>query len=120
MPTCIFILSRFTLRVDHVLFRTFDTRIYHSFQSSPPLIIRETRGWEAPYDNVHKVHISIAYLCLHHSYHFLLQLLPKRDDLTPLTDPTWIAKVLSEMPQQNGNTGWRGLGANVEIIELKS
>jgi type 2A phosphatase activator TIP41 len=101
MPTCIFILSRFTLRVDHVLFRTFDTRIYHSFQSNPPLIIRETRGWEAPYDNVHK-------------------LLPKRDDLTPLTDPTWIAKILSEMPQDNDHTGWRGLGANVGIIELKS
>lgn len=55
MPTCIFILSRFTLRVDNVLFRTFDTRIYHSFQSSPPLIVKETRGWEAPYERVRKV-----------------------------------------------------------------
>ena len=55
MPTCFFILSRFTLRVDHVLFRTFDTRIYHSFSSSPPLLVRETAGWEAPYEAVQKV-----------------------------------------------------------------
>ncbi|KAI6024518.1 TIP41-like family-domain-containing protein [Pisolithus marmoratus] len=31
MPTCFFILARFTLRVDNVLFRIHDTRIYHSF-----------------------------------------------------------------------------------------
>ncbi|KAF8639920.1 hypothetical protein AX17_001171 [Amanita inopinata Kibby_2008] len=100
MPKCIFILSRFTLRVDNVLFRTFDTRIYHSFLSAPPLIVRETRGWEAPYDRV-------------------LRLLPKRDDLTPLTDPTWIAKILSEMPRHGTSTGWRGLSSKIEIMELK-
>ncbi|KAG6861861.1 hypothetical protein C0995_011158 [Termitomyces sp. Mi166 len=101
MPTCIFILSRFTLRVDNVLFRTFDTRIYHSFTSQPPLIIRETSGWEAPYDRV-KRH------------------LPKRDDLTPLTDPTFIARILTSLPteasqKEGANTGWRELKRNVEI-----
>ena len=55
MPTCIFILSRFILRVDNVLFRTYDTRIYHSFSSSPPLLVRECSGWEAPYDRVKRV-----------------------------------------------------------------
>lgn len=55
MPTCFFILSRFTLRVDNVLFRTYDTRIFHSFSSSPPLIVREVSGWEAPYDRVKSV-----------------------------------------------------------------
>lgn len=55
MPTCFFILSRFTLRVDNVLFRTYDTRIYHSFGASPPLVVRETSGWEAPYDRVKRV-----------------------------------------------------------------
>ena len=55
MPTCIFILSRFTLRVDNVLFRARDTRIYHSFSSAPPLVVRETRGWEAPYERVKRV-----------------------------------------------------------------
>jgi hypothetical protein len=60
MPTCIFILSRFTLRVDNVLFRAHDTRIYHSFASSPPVVVRETRGWEAPYDRVKRVRFSYS------------------------------------------------------------
>jgi len=55
MPTCIFILARLTLRVDNVLFRTYDTRIFHSYASNPPLIVREASGWEAPYDRVSKV-----------------------------------------------------------------
>jgi type 2A phosphatase activator TIP41 len=59
MPTCIFILSRFTLRVDNVLFRAHDTRIYHSFASTPPLIVRETRGWEAPYERVKRVCLAL-------------------------------------------------------------
>ncbi|KAJ8473674.1 hypothetical protein ONZ51_g7711 [Trametes cubensis] len=105
MPTCIFILQRFTLRVDNVLFRTFDTRIYHSFASSPPLVVRETSGWEAPYDRV--------------KYR-----LPKRDDLTPLTDPMWIAKILSEIPSEisqeiGAGTKWRGLGNKVEVATLQ-
>ena len=60
MPGCFFILSRFTLRVDNVLFRTFDTRIFHSFSSDPPLVIRETSGWEAPYDTVKRVSYILA------------------------------------------------------------
>lgn len=54
MPTCWFILLRYTLRVDNVLFRTYDTRIFHSFASSPPTIIREISGWEAPYASVQR------------------------------------------------------------------
>lgn len=105
MPTCFFILSRFTLRVDGVLFRTFDTRIYHSFISHPSLVVREMSGWEAPYDRVRT-------------------LLPRRNDLTPLTDPTWIAKILADFPpslsQGDGaKTGWRGLGTCREVISLK-
>ncbi|KAJ7853863.1 type 2A phosphatase activator TIP41 [Mycena leptocephala] len=104
MPTCIFILARFTLRVDNVLFRTHDTRVYHSFTSAPPLVVRETSGWEAPYNRVKGA-------------------LPRRDDLTPLTDPNFIAKVLTSMPreasQQDGaNTGWRGLGTRLEVAVL--
>ncbi|KAI0751049.1 type 2A phosphatase activator TIP41 [Daedaleopsis nitida] len=104
MPTCIFILQRFTLRVDNVLFRTYDTRVYHSFSSSPPLVVRETSGWEAPYERV-KVR------------------LPKRDDLTPLTDPMWIAKILSEMPadisqEVGAGTRWKGLSTKIEVAKL--
>ncbi|KAJ2917512.1 hypothetical protein MD484_g2937, partial [Candolleomyces efflorescens] len=106
MPGCLFILGRFTLRVDNVIFRQFDTRIYHSFRSSPPLIIRETSGWEAPYERVKR-------------------LLPMRDDLTPLTDPSFIAKALTEMPPrlsqgEGGKTGWRALGTRREITKLTS
>lgn len=122
MPTCFFILSRFTLRVDNVLFRTYDTRIYHSFGSSPPLVIRETRGWEAPYDRVKRVsgcRLSLVYLLSDH----YSQQLQRRDDLTPLTDPMWIAKALSEMPphatQEIGaGTGWCGMGTKVEVTIL--
>lgn len=55
MPTCIFILARLVIRVDNVLFRTYDTRMFHSYASDPLLIIREMSGWEAPYDRVSKV-----------------------------------------------------------------
>lgn len=55
MPTSFFVLARFWLRVDGVLFRIFDTRLYHSFSSSPPLIVRETSGWEAPYKTIKAV-----------------------------------------------------------------
>ncbi|KAF5387748.1 hypothetical protein D9615_000686 [Tricholomella constricta] len=105
MPTCLFILARFTLRVDNVLFRLHDTRIYHSFASQPPLIIRETNGWEAPYDRVKRQ-------------------LPKRDDMTPLTDPNFVAKVLTGLPtevsqKEGANTRWRGLGGKIEVAHLK-
>jgi type 2A phosphatase activator TIP41 len=105
MPTCIFILSRFTLRVDNVLFRTHDTRMYHSFSSTPPSVIRQTSGWEAPYDRVKRQ-------------------LPRRDDLTPLTDPNFVANILTEMPsevsqQVGASTGWRGLGTKLEVATLE-
>ncbi|PPR02654.1 hypothetical protein CVT24_002137 [Panaeolus cyanescens] len=105
MPTCFFILSRFTLRVDNVLFRTYDTRIYHSFASpDPKILVRERSAWEAPYSVVK-------------------QFLPKRNDLTPLTDPTFIAKVLTELPKhisqrEGAKTGWRALGTKTEITLL--
>ncbi|KAF5392963.1 hypothetical protein D9757_001252 [Collybiopsis confluens] len=107
MPTCIFILSRFTLRVDGVLFRTFDTRLYSSLEyegqgEQSPMVIRETSGWEAPYESVRAR-------------------LPKHDDLTPLTDPGFIAKVLSELPQSQttgAGTGWRELGRKCEWARL--
>ncbi|KAJ7068682.1 TIP41-like family-domain-containing protein [Mycena amicta] len=104
MPSCIFILARFTLRVDNVLFRLRDTRMYHSFASSPPLVVRETGGWEAPYSRVKGT-------------------LTRRDDLSPLTDSNFIAKALTGMPRETSqeagaNTGWRGLGTMVEVAAL--
>ncbi|KAG8988531.1 hypothetical protein FRB90_002693 [Tulasnella sp. 427] len=110
MPTCLFLLTRLTVRVDGVVFRTFDTRIFHAFEadaqssSTTPHVVRECSGWEAPYD---------AHL-------------PNPNDLTPLTDANFIAQVLTQLPKsvsQNqrakGGTGWRGLGTRVEVCHLK-
>ena len=64
MPARISILSRFKLRVHNVLFRAHNTRIYHSFASAPPFIIRETRGWEAPYERVKRVRRVLPFVPL--------------------------------------------------------
>ncbi|BGP12713.1 hypothetical protein JCM10213_008851 [Rhodosporidiobolus nylandii] len=48
--TSVFVLSRFSLRIDGVLFRHFDVRLFHSFGSSE--ILREVKGREATYDAV--------------------------------------------------------------------
>lgn len=66
MPTCFFLLSRFFLRVDNVLFRVFDTRIYHSFTgdaespSGAPYVVRETSGWEASYNKIKQVRMGAS------------------------------------------------------------
>lgn len=120
MPTCIFLLARFTLRVDNVLFRTHDTRIFHSFASSPARIVREVSGWEGPYEFVKRVEtIFLSALHMPDS----IQHLKKKDDLSPLTDPAFIAKILSETPSElsqgeGAKTGWRGLGSRVEYLDL--
>lgn len=61
MPSGMFILSRFFLRVDNVLFRIYDVRLYHDFSSGE--IIRETKGKEAPYDAVKKVLVLLHFFC---------------------------------------------------------
>ena len=52
--THIFIISGSTLRVANVLLRACDMCIYHSFASA----LRDTPGWEAPYDCVERVRLS--------------------------------------------------------------
>ena len=56
--TSVFVLSRFFLRVDHVLFRIFDVRLYHAFGSTE--IIRETKGRQASYDSVKRDRKSVV------------------------------------------------------------
>jgi type 2A phosphatase activator TIP41 len=122
MPTCIFVLSRFCLRVDNVLFRIHDTRFYHSFSSSPPVIVKETSGWEAPYDMIRQVcwHASLQ----HTSFdHVLQQQLPNRNDLSPLTDPMFVGRIMSGLPDNitrgaGAGTQWRGLGTKTDILLL--
>ncbi|KAI8622821.1 TIP41-like family-domain-containing protein [Chytriomyces sp. MP71] len=50
MPSCFLILLRFFLRVDNVLFRIHDTRIFHAFDS--PHILREYSTRECNYARV--------------------------------------------------------------------
>ncbi|EEB12723.1 conserved hypothetical protein [Pediculus humanus corporis] len=50
MPTCFFILLRFFLRVDNVLIKINDTRLYHEFENN--YIIREYTAREAKIDEL--------------------------------------------------------------------
>lgn len=53
MPHSFFILYRHFLRVDNVLFRIYDVRLYHQFGSDE--VIREVCGMEADYELVKSV-----------------------------------------------------------------
>ena len=64
MPSSFFLLARFFLRVDNVLFRIHDVRLYHEFASSE--VLRETKGKEATYSEVKKVGASPC-LALQHT-----------------------------------------------------
>ncbi|GJJ07201.1 hypothetical protein Clacol_001401 [Clathrus columnatus] len=80
---------------------TYDTRMYHSFSSSPPLVVRESTGWEAPYE-------------------YIKRQLPSKTDLSPLIDPNYVAKSLTNLPEElsqgsGAGTGWRGLGSRIDI-----
>ena len=53
------------------------------------------------------------------------QQLPRRNDLTLLTDANFIAKVLTEMPPEasqkvGASTRWRGLRTEVQVTMLES
>jgi len=50
MPTCFFILLRFWLRIDNVLFRINDTRIFHDFTKD--YMLREYQSKEATFKSV--------------------------------------------------------------------
>jgi type 2A phosphatase activator TIP41 len=60
MPHSFFILYRLFLRVDHVLFRMYDIRLYHKFGTSE--VIRETIGVEADYDTIKGVSLYSSHL----------------------------------------------------------
>eukprot|EP00842_Homolaphlyctis_polyrhiza_P006307 jgi/Hompol1/6678/HPOL_000135-RA len=53
MPSCFLVLQRFFLRVDGVLFRVIDTRLYHEFGSAH--LIREIQTREASYESIKQV-----------------------------------------------------------------
>ncbi|KAJ8331750.1 Tap42 interacting protein [Batrachochytrium dendrobatidis] len=84
MPTCFFVLQRFFMRVDGVLFRIHDTRVYHEFASDA--LIREYTTWEASYDVV-KQYLQV----------------PKDpikspvQDLSQMTDMNWVASIIEKV-----------------------
>ncbi|PWN42829.1 TIP41-domain-containing protein [Ceraceosorus guamensis] len=126
MPSCLLLLCRFFLRVDDVLFRIFDTRLFVDFQANaqiaaqasqagstattqpdanlgslslgtprgrnvetpahssaavgPPRVVRECSGCEASYAEV-KAKLPAW----------------KPNDLSPLTDPNWVASTLATL-----------------------
>ncbi|KAJ2723799.1 Tap42 interacting protein [Coemansia sp. Benny D115] len=53
MSSGFFVLQRFFMRVDGVLFRIYDTRMYHAFGSE--VVLREFSTREAPFDEVRKM-----------------------------------------------------------------
>lgn len=60
MPSCFLVLQRFFLRIDNVMFRVNDTRLYHEFDK--PFLIREYSNRELSYDDVKSVkHINMLY-----------------------------------------------------------
>lgn len=56
MPHSFFILSRLFLRVDNVLFRTHDVRIFHQFGTNK--VIREVQGRECAYSDIKAVSLD--------------------------------------------------------------
>jgi type 2A phosphatase activator TIP41 len=60
MPGYFFILLRFWLRVDDVMFRIFDTRFFHSFGSNE--IIREWSVREGKWETIQRVRIHRHYV----------------------------------------------------------
>ncbi|RSH78237.1 uncharacterized protein EHS24_002701 [Apiotrichum porosum] len=104
MPHSFFILSRLFVRVDNVLFRIYDVRVYHEFGSNE--IIRECSGLEADYDEVKL----------------------KQTDLSPLDDANFVYQALGKItaakadqepstPSKRGKP-WPGLGRRVEVLTL--
>ena len=53
MPSCLLLLSRFFMRLDNVLFRLRDTRVYVNFDTG--VVMREYQAKEQSYDVVRKV-----------------------------------------------------------------
>lgn len=110
MPSGFFLLARFFLRVDHVLFRIFDVRLYHDFTSSE--VIRETKGKEAPYEQVKSVRCTLGLLTWRLTL-ARLQRLPRErpDDLTPLTDSNWVANALGMLENDRATAARPPAGA---------
>lgn len=101
MPHSFFILARLFLRVDGVVFRLHDVRVYHEFGTDK--VLREITGYEGSYEEV-KQHLESP------------------SDLAPLTDPNYVSRILPALtaPSMQGQDGklWPGIGTRNEVMIL--
>jgi type 2A phosphatase activator TIP41 len=109
MPHSFFVLFRHFLRVDGVLFRLHDVRLFHRFGA--PSVVRETAGWEASYEAVQACTLP-----------------PPYTDLSLLSDPGWVHQQLSAPAGRKrpaavrldaGQKPWPGLGRRLEVLDLQ-
>ncbi|CDH52482.1 type 2a phosphatase activator tip41 [Lichtheimia corymbifera JMRC:FSU:9682] len=78
MPSCFLVLQRLFLRVDDVLFRINDTRIYHTFGT--PYVIREYTSKEDHYKTI------------------INKLPMTKGDVPLVNDPNWVSSSLPQKP----------------------
>ncbi|KAI8812671.1 TIP41-like family-domain-containing protein [Cladochytrium replicatum] len=103
MPTCFLILGRYFLRVDKVLFRVLETRVYHCFDDD--WVLREYSWREEDYDTI-KQQLRKPHLGAGGGN--------GGEDLTMLTDPNWVASTLPNpwfgecLPEGTEGGIWRG------------
>lgn len=60
MPTCFFVLQRLWLRIDGVLFRMVDTRVFHEFGTD--YVLREFQAKEAAFRDV--LSVCLLFCCV--------------------------------------------------------
>jgi hypothetical protein len=91
MKSCFFILSRYWLRLDGVVFRLFDTRIYHEFGTD--FVLREVQFKESSYQSISQVFNvkETSYFCFEHFF-FKKKMLPP--DPAKYNDPNVIGPLM--------------------------
>ena len=101
MPFAWFILQRLFLRVDKVLFRMYDVRVYCDLEEG--VVRRECTGWESGWDA-------------------LKRCLPPSADNNIIHDDTIIQATLRTMDKYGAKencTQWKGLGCVKEVCRLR-
>ncbi|KAJ3163694.1 hypothetical protein HDU86_000288 [Geranomyces michiganensis] len=88
MPTCFLVLLRFFLRVDGVMFRVNDTRLYHEFGTDR--VIREYCSRDEDYNRIRgKIPKASPWGVRTAGKH------GSAEDLSSLTDPNWVAAIMA-------------------------
>jgi len=119
MPHSFFILSRLFLRVDNVLFRMYDVRIYHQFGSDE--VVREVSGMEIDYEAVKAKLEKPSDLSPLTNPNFVHQtMLSLQPPLSPTSTPSDPSRPTLEHRSSSRSRGkpWPGLGKKVEVMKL--